>query len=112
MDTNFNTVIYQELICKGWFLPPNTYDCGSFVVNGTAVVGKVCLVPTQSLVIKEGSALPRKSPTLPRGLKGGNPLCAKIFLRKRSFSLDCLSCFSTTSKVDPKNDGVHVSSQG
>ena len=29
-----------ELICKGWFLPPNTYDCGSFVVNGTAVVGK------------------------------------------------------------------------
>jgi hypothetical protein len=24
----------QELICKGWFLPPNTYDCGSFVVNG------------------------------------------------------------------------------
>ena len=30
----------QELICKGWFLPPNTYDCGSFVVNETAVVGK------------------------------------------------------------------------
>ena len=30
----------QELICRGWFLPPNTYDCGSFVVNGTAVVGK------------------------------------------------------------------------
>ena len=25
---------------EGWFLPPNTYDCGSFVVNGTAVVGK------------------------------------------------------------------------
>lgn len=23
----------QELLCKGWFLPPNTYDCGSFVVN-------------------------------------------------------------------------------
>ena len=22
------------LICKGWFLPPNTYDCGSFVANG------------------------------------------------------------------------------
>ena len=35
-----NTITYQELICKGWFLPPNTYDCGSFVVNGTAVVGK------------------------------------------------------------------------
>ncbi len=35
-----NSVTNQELICKGWFLPPNTYDCGSFVVNGTAVVGK------------------------------------------------------------------------
>ena len=30
----------QELLCRGWFLLPNTYDCGSFVVNGTAVVGK------------------------------------------------------------------------
>ena len=35
-----NSIYNQELICKGWFLPPNTYDCGSFVVNGTAVVGK------------------------------------------------------------------------
>ena len=35
-----NSIINQELICKGWFLPPNTYDCGSFVENGTAVVGK------------------------------------------------------------------------
>ena len=35
-----NSIINQELICKGWFLPPNTYDCGSFVVNGTAAVGK------------------------------------------------------------------------
>ena len=35
-----NSILHQELICKGWFLPPNTYDCGSFVVNGTAVVGK------------------------------------------------------------------------
>ena len=34
------SIVTQELICKGWFLPPNTYDCGSFVVNGTAVVGK------------------------------------------------------------------------
>jgi hypothetical protein len=70
------------------------------------------VVPTQSLVIKEGSALPRQSPTLPRGLKGGNPLCVEIFLEKRSFLPECLSCFSTTSKVDPENDGVHVSSQG
>ena len=22
------------LICIGWILPPNTYDCGSFVANG------------------------------------------------------------------------------
>jgi hypothetical protein len=36
----------------------------------------------QSLTIKEGSALPLQSPTLPQGLEGGNPLCVKIFLRK------------------------------
>ena len=35
-----NSIANQELLCRGWFLPPNTYDCGSFVVNGTAVVGK------------------------------------------------------------------------
>ena len=35
-----NCIQNQELLCRGWFLPPNTYDCGSFVVNGTAVVGK------------------------------------------------------------------------
>ena len=34
------TIHNQELLCKGWFLPPNTYDCGSFVVNETAVVVK------------------------------------------------------------------------
>jgi predicted site-specific integrase-resolvase len=34
------SIANQELLCKGWFLPPNTYDCGSFVVNGTAVIGK------------------------------------------------------------------------
>ena len=34
------SIVTQELLCRGWFLPPNTYDCGSFVVNGTAVVGK------------------------------------------------------------------------
>ena len=36
----FRSIVKQELLCRGWFLPPNTYDCGSFVVNGTAVVGK------------------------------------------------------------------------
>lgn len=35
-----SSISNQELLCRGWFLPPNTYDCGSFVVNGTAVVGK------------------------------------------------------------------------
>ena len=35
-----NSKINQEILCRGWFLPPNTYDCGSFVVNGTAVIGK------------------------------------------------------------------------
>ena len=39
-DGDSNSISHQELLCKGWFLPPNTYDCGSFVVNGTAVVGK------------------------------------------------------------------------
>ena len=39
-DGESNSIQNQELICKGWFLPSNTYDCGSFVVNGTAVVGK------------------------------------------------------------------------
>ena len=29
----FGQSCYQELLCKGWFLPSNTYDCGSFVVN-------------------------------------------------------------------------------
>ena len=28
-----NSIANQELICRGWFLPSNTYDCGSFVVN-------------------------------------------------------------------------------
>ena len=32
-DGESNSISNQELICKGWFLPPNTYDCGSFVVN-------------------------------------------------------------------------------
>ncbi len=34
------SIANQEILCRGWFLPPNTYDCGSFVVNGTAVIGK------------------------------------------------------------------------
>ena len=44
-DEESNSITNQELLCKGWFLPPNTYDCGSFVVNGTAVVGKEQNIP-------------------------------------------------------------------
>jgi hypothetical protein len=51
-------------------------------------------------------------PNPPSGAKRGNPLCVEFFLEKRSFLPKCLSCFLTTSKVDPENDGVHVSSQG
>ena len=40
LEGHSNSIQNQELLCRGWFLPPNTYDCGSFVVNGTAVVGK------------------------------------------------------------------------
>jgi hypothetical protein len=38
-------------------------------------------------VIKEGSALPRRSPTLPRGLKRGNPSASRlgILLRVENF---------------------------
>ena len=32
-DNESMSISNQELICKGWFLPSNTYDCGSFVVN-------------------------------------------------------------------------------
>ena len=32
-ETYLYTINAQELLCKGWFLPSNTYDCGSFVVN-------------------------------------------------------------------------------
>ena len=46
-----NSISNQELICKGWFLPPNTYDCGSFVVNRKAVVGK----ESKNLITAENS---------------------------------------------------------
>jgi hypothetical protein len=53
----------------------------------------------QSLVIKEGPASPRRSPTLPRGLKGGRPPLRRIFPRKKDlFLAGLLSCFLTTSE--------------
>jgi hypothetical protein len=45
--------------------------------------------------------LPRQSPTLPRGLKGGNPLCVKIFLGK-SLPPKRLSCFPAISVIEPR----------
>ena len=33
IEGDSNSIQNQELLCRGWFLPPNTYDCGSFVVN-------------------------------------------------------------------------------
>ena len=33
LDGESNSIANQELICRGWFLPSNTYDCGSFVAN-------------------------------------------------------------------------------
>jgi hypothetical protein len=45
--------------------------------------------------------LPRQSPTLPRGLEGGNPLCVKIFLEK-SLPPKRLSCFPTISVTEPR----------
>jgi hypothetical protein len=58
----------------------------------------IYLAPTQSLVIKEGSASPRQSPTLPQGLKGGNPLCVEIFLEKRSLLLESFVLFDYFEK--------------
>ena len=34
-----NSISNQELICKGWFLPPNTYEC---FLLGIHTVRKVC----------------------------------------------------------------------
>ena len=48
-----NSIQHQELICKGWFLPPNTYDCGSFVVNGTALIKTVSMQETERRPMKK-----------------------------------------------------------
>jgi hypothetical protein len=57
-------------------------------------------------------SLASAKPDPPSGAKRGEPPLRRNFPQKRSFLPECLSCFSTTSKVDPENDGVHVSSQG
>jgi hypothetical protein len=58
----------------------------------------IYLAYIQSLTIKEWSALPRQSLTLPRGLEGGTPSASKFFSEK-VFLPERLSCFSTTSNV-------------
>jgi hypothetical protein len=42
---------------------------------------------------------------------GATPSASKISSKKekKSFLPECVSCSLTTSKVDPENDGVHVS---
>jgi hypothetical protein len=52
--------------------------------------------------------LPRQSPTLPRGLEGGNPLCVKIFLGKVFYQNDFRAFDYIDSKV-LKTMRVHVS---
>ena len=52
LDGESNSITNQVVICKGWFLPSNTYDCGSFVVNRKAVIGK----ENKSLVTAANSA--------------------------------------------------------
>lgn len=52
LEGESNSITNQVVICKGGILPPNTYyDCGLFVVNRKAVIGK----EKNSLVTAENS---------------------------------------------------------
>jgi hypothetical protein len=53
--------------------------------------------------------LPRQSPTLPRGLKGGNPLCVKIFLEKSLSARTSFALFDCFDSGVLKTTRVHVS---
>jgi hypothetical protein len=53
--------------------------------------------------------LPRQSPTLPRGLEGGNPLCVKIFLRKSLSARTSFALFDCFDSRILKTTRVHVS---
>jgi hypothetical protein len=53
--------------------------------------------------------LPQQSPTLPRGLEGGNPLCIKIFLRNFFYQNNlCAFDFHIDSGI-LRTTRVHVS---
>jgi hypothetical protein len=53
--------------------------------------------------------LPQQSPTLPRGLEGGNPLCVKIFPRKIFYQNDLRAFGFRIDSGILKMTGVHVS---
>jgi hypothetical protein len=53
--------------------------------------------------------LPLQSPTLPRGLEGGNPLCVKIFLGKSLSARTSFALFDCCDNGILKTTGVHVS---
>jgi hypothetical protein len=51
--------------------------------------------------------LPQQSPTLPRGLEGGHPLCVKIFLEK-SLPPKRLLCLPTISVTEPRETNKSI----
>jgi hypothetical protein len=53
--------------------------------------------------------LPRQSPTLPRGLEGGNPLCVKIFFGKSLSARMCFALFDCFDSGILKTTRVRVS---
>ena len=53
--------------------------------------------------------MPQQSPTLPRGLEGGNPLCVKIFLEKFFYQNDLRDFDFCIDSGILKTTGVHVS---
>jgi hypothetical protein len=52
--------------------------------------------------------LPQQSPTLPRGLEGGNPLCVKVFFGKSLFSRTSFTLFDCFDSGILKTTRVHV----
>jgi hypothetical protein len=53
--------------------------------------------------------LPQQSPTLPRGLEGGNPLCIKIFLGKIFYQNDLRAFDFRIDSGILRTTRVHVS---
>ena len=53
--------------------------------------------------------MPQQSPTLPRGLEGGNPLCVKIFLEKIFYQNDLRAFDFCIDSGILRTTRVHVS---